>query len=184
MWKIWRYTRPAQYSTLPACLDALSRDSNLYSALKRAHSEGSYEVIRNWGMSLQYTCLSSLTSFTLASSNDIFESPSADYQVEKLVQNFLQEIEGSILEVVAGRASIPTWTPPDVDIDPADQRHITNLKIPILGGKPSLLLHNWGLFSSNPSLKKRLENIFMPNSHTWVTIILYGKSGLDRSKDS
>ncbi|XP_006457031.1 hypothetical protein AGABI2DRAFT_122905 [Agaricus bisporus var. bisporus H97] len=151
LWKLWRSTRQAQYSTQPACLDALSADTNLHTALKRAHSTGSYDIIRNW-----------------ASHNSAFGSPSPDCQVEKSVQDFLQEIEDPVSRIVAGHTSIPIWSFNGENVSQAGQRHLANLKIPALGGKPSLLLHNWGRFSNDPILKKRLENLFVPNSHTFL----------------
>lgn len=47
LWYIWK-AKYAYYSSLPACIEALSEDDELYAALKAAHSRGKYDSIRNW----------------------------------------------------------------------------------------------------------------------------------------
>jgi len=72
-------------------------------------------------------------------------------------------------KLVDGEIALPLWTPSsESDLDPEIVDHLTSLSIPCLKGKPNLLLHDLGSFTRDPILDKRLKNIFMPNSHTWV----------------
>ncbi|KAF9446423.1 hypothetical protein P691DRAFT_627847, partial [Macrolepiota fuliginosa MF-IS2] len=150
LWTIWRSMRPL-YSTLPACLDALAEDPGLHEALKHAHTIHSYEPIKNW---------------TISSQMQICDS--RDSTVNKNVHEFLEEIEESIVRAVDGRVSVPVWTPEDTSTSQGIRRHIANLRIPTMKGRPNLLLHEWGSFKSDPVLKGRLGNIFMPNNHTFL----------------
>ena len=50
LWYIWRTMYP-RYSTLPACIGALTNDDKLYKALKSAHGCGKYDPVRYWGAS-------------------------------------------------------------------------------------------------------------------------------------
>lgn len=71
-------------------------------------------------------------------------------------------------KLVAGDIILPLWSPPSNLTDPELVTHLTSLRIPLLKGKPNLLLHDLGRFSSDFLLEKRLSNIFMPNNHTSV----------------
>lgn len=72
-------------------------------------------------------------------------------------------------KLIAGDIILPLWFPPSDIMDPELVAHLTSLKIPLLKGKPNLLLHDLGRFSSDFLLEKRLSNIFMPNNHTLVS---------------
>jgi len=50
LWYIWRTIYPP-YSTLQACIGALTNDAKLYKALKSAHDCGEYDPVRYWGAS-------------------------------------------------------------------------------------------------------------------------------------
>lgn len=171
LWNVWRFAQQPRYSTQPACLDALSADINLYNALKEAHASKNYHSIRNWGMIFMYTRLTGLTASSSAFPHEDPGEYPQDSKIEDDIRNFLQEIEGSILQLVDGHISLPVWPPDGVSIGGTYRRHLTKLKIPALKGRPSLLLHNWGRFKSDPILKERLDNVFMPNNHTSVTLV-------------
>lgn len=47
LWSIWKSIFP-RYSTLPACIDALRENAELYSELRASHKRRGYDNIRNW----------------------------------------------------------------------------------------------------------------------------------------
>ncbi|XP_006457032.1 hypothetical protein AGABI2DRAFT_122906 [Agaricus bisporus var. bisporus H97] len=87
--------------------------------------------------------------------------------VQDAVRDFICGIDGCISKAVGEHVPIPIWQFEGEYVTQEDQRHFANLEIPVLGGKPSLLLHNLGRFPRDPDLQKRLENIFMHNCHTF-----------------
>ncbi|TFK35170.1 hypothetical protein BDQ12DRAFT_325383 [Crucibulum laeve] len=148
LWYIWR-CKHTRYSTLPACIDALAEDSELYLALKVAHIQAKYENIRNWN--------------SLPGS-----STSQDTGIQKDVNEFLAELQPSIAKLVAGEISMPVWSPDSEGLDASIVEYLQQLRIPSLKGKPNLLLHDLGSFNHDPLLQKRLKNIFMANNHTFL----------------
>jgi len=63
LWNIWKAIHP-KYSTLQACLKALSDDNNLYDTLKRARGQRKYDIVRDWGASIRFlTRFSNLQQF-------------------------------------------------------------------------------------------------------------------------
>lgn len=56
LWNIWKAIHP-KYSTLQACISALTEDIDLYHTLKRAHGQRKYDMVRAWGMSFFLTWL-------------------------------------------------------------------------------------------------------------------------------
>lgn len=181
LWTIWRPTRP-QYGDLPACLDALSEDLDLHEALKHAHATQNYDTIRNWCTLCRYMpYFSSNGGIALYDTALSSGAPAHQFQdsiVDDKVQKFLQEIEESIVQVVDGRVSLPVWAQDDASMNHNIRRHLTNLRIPTLKGKPNLLLHELGCFKNDPLLKRRLNNVFMPNNHTSVVLVLQLRSYL------
>ncbi len=79
------------------------------------------------------------------------------------VEDFVKEIRQSIVSVVDGSKSPEIWSP---EADFPFRRHLARLRIPLLKGKPCLLLHNLGSPRKGKTLQNRLEHVFMPNSHT------------------
>ncbi|KIM37392.1 hypothetical protein M413DRAFT_20297 [Hebeloma cylindrosporum] len=148
LWYIWRDRHPS-CSTLQACISALSEDEDLYVALKAAHAHCGYDGIRRW-KDLPYRNLST-----------------RDSEIEVDIRTFLSELEPNMKKLVGGDIILPLWSPPS-DMDPELVAHLTSLRIPLLKGKPNLLLHDLGRFSSDFLLEKRLSNIFMPNNHTFL----------------
>jgi hypothetical protein len=53
LWYIWRAIHP-RFSTLQACIGALTNDAKLYKVLKSAHGCGNYDLVRYWGASLTF----------------------------------------------------------------------------------------------------------------------------------
>jgi hypothetical protein len=123
-------------------------------------------------MTLLYTCLMGLIAIIyLAAPDDIRELPSSVCEVEKAVQDFLREIDGSISQVVTGPVSCkpPVWSLEGKNIPRKYKRHLEELELPALrknDEKPSLLLHNLGQISKRPDLQTLLEGIFIPDHHT------------------
>ncbi|KIJ99806.1 hypothetical protein K443DRAFT_8140 [Laccaria amethystina LaAM-08-1] len=148
LWYIWR-DKYARYATLASCIEALAGDGVLYEALKAARRRRRYEVIRNWKDAEQDA------------------SASRDAEVQKDIQNFLEELQPTMTKLVRGDISLPVWSPDD-SMDPEIAEHLRSLHIPCLKGKPNLLLHDLGSFQDDESLQKRLKNIFMPNNHTFL----------------
>ncbi|KAG6865084.1 hypothetical protein C0991_005228 [Blastosporella zonata] len=71
--------------------------------------------------------------------------------------------------LVAGNLAVPTWVPTTRDgLDVITARHIEDLHIPFLNGKPNVLMHDLGSFERDPILAARLNNIFMANHHTFL----------------
>lgn len=50
LWHVWRTLHP-KFSTLQACISALSEDTGLYRTLKLAHTHGKYDAVRSWSTS-------------------------------------------------------------------------------------------------------------------------------------
>jgi hypothetical protein len=96
-----------------------------------------------------------------------------DTSVKADVYRFLTELQPTIRRLVVGDIVLPTWSPSDVFLEPETIAHLNSLKIPSLKGKPNLLLHDLGSFTRDVLLERRLRNIFMPNNHTFVNLILF-----------
>ncbi|KAF8808854.1 hypothetical protein BYT27DRAFT_7285678 [Phlegmacium glaucopus] len=146
---IWR-DDPAKSSALPDCITALTEDEELYRVLKLAHAHGVYDVVRKW----EQIPLPLLTP--------------QDTAVKADVHRFLTELQPTIRKLVVGDIVLPTWSPSGDYLEPETIAHLNSLKIPLLKGKPNLLLHDLGSFTLDALLEKRLKNIFMPNNHTFL----------------
>ena len=170
LWYIWR-EKYARYATLASCIEALAGDGELYDALKTARRRRRYDVIRNWSTSRHLFCVSTCLANT-SKDAERDASTSRDAEVQKEIQNFLEELQPTMTKLVIGDISLPVWSPPDGSMDPEIAGHLESLHIPCLKGKPNLLLHDLGSFQDDESLQKRLRNIFMPNNHTCVSHLL------------
>lgn len=93
---------------------------------------------------------------------------SKDGQSEANIESLLTELRPNIRKLVVGEIALPMWTPPE-DFDPEVVSHLKDLQIPEIKGKPNLLLHDLGSFKTDSVLKRRLDNIFMANNHTFVS---------------
>jgi len=113
--------------------------------------------------------VSTLVEFILIPDLPYRNSSTRDSEIEVDIQTFLSELEPNMKKLVAGDIILPLWFPPSDIMDPELVAHLTSLRIPLLRGKPNLLLHDLGRFSSDFLLEKRLSNIFMPNNHTSVS---------------
>ncbi|KAF8901314.1 hypothetical protein CPB84DRAFT_1777551, partial [Gymnopilus junonius] len=162
LWYIWKDRHPS-YATLQACTSVLSEDDNLYSALKLAHARGGYDSIRNWKGSL------------------LSDAPAGDVLIEGEVRSLLAELQPTVHKLVVGDIILPTWEPSLDYLDTETFLHLKQLKIPSLKGKPNLLLHDLGSFTQDGLLESRLQNIFMPNNHTFLNWGFYFTSLVDSS---
>lgn len=162
---VWGKKRP-----LKDCANDLKKDDKLYEALKDAHTKGKYDVIRNWST---LDRMGSTHHMIVAWGHRLFPQirawlatrPTSDTTVDAGVHTFLKGISEPIRRVVAGSATLGVWSPGP---GPQYQQHLQDLRIPLLDGKPSLLLHNLG--KEDPVVEKRVNNIFMPGRHTSVVL--------------
>lgn len=166
LWYIWRTLYP-RYSTLQTCIDALSNDAKLYKALKHAHKQRAYDVVRNWGKLFSVTA-------ALNSPHKILDrlpglSIHKDSIVLSEINEFLNQLQPAMMKLVLGEICLPLWSPQPGVMSDATSEHISKLRIPFLKGKPNVLLHDLGSFKDDPTLAARINNIFMPNNHTQVT---------------
>ncbi|KAG6817695.1 hypothetical protein H0H93_007062 [Arthromyces matolae] len=149
LWNIWKTIYP-KYSSLPACLAALTEDASLYEVLKHAHVEKKYDIIRSWS----------------AMPRVVF---SKDATVIEQIQVLMREIRPAVCRLVSGSLNLETWAPSAENcLDDATATHLRNLHIPCLNGKPNVLLHDLGTFEGQPEFAARLANIFLPNHHTFL----------------
>ncbi|KAF8228667.1 hypothetical protein L208DRAFT_1424348 [Tricholoma matsutake] len=149
LWHIWRAIHP-RYSTLQACISALTSDAKLYKALKSAHGCGKYDVVRYWGA---------------LPGPSVPKIASLDSETDK----FLEEIRPTMTKLVIGDISLPLWSPNPGSMDSEMAKHMEALRIPsTTKGKPNVLLHDLASFKDDPALSRRLKNIFMPNNHTFL----------------
>ncbi|KAF9456088.1 hypothetical protein BDZ94DRAFT_1327205 [Collybia nuda] len=146
LWHIWRTLHP-NYSKLQTCIDALSNDSGLYQALKHAHKQRAYDVVRNWDM---------FPALSIKDTTISFE-----------IEEFLSQIQPAMVKLVSGEIYLPLWSPQPGSMTSTTAEHIKQLHIPFLKGKPSVL-HDLGRFKEDPILASRISNIFMPNNHTFL----------------
>lgn len=168
LWHIWKDSNPS-YATLQACIGVLYEDDDLYSALKAAHIRGEYDEIRNWkGGRSRATLLIGCPNSKFKLTALLSDSPGKDALIEGEIRSLLAELQPTVEKLVVGNIIFPTWTPSLDSQDPEIVDHLTGLKIPFLKGKPNLLLHDLGSFTKDSLLEKRLNNIFMPNNHTFV----------------
>ncbi|GLB43053.1 putative expressed protein [Lyophyllum shimeji] len=131
---------------------ALAEDSGLYQALKRAHSQKKYDVVRKWSSSPS-------APTTLAPK---------DASIQSQVEQLLTELRPAMRRLVAGELTLPTWSPNATVMGAELAAHVEALRIPYLNGKPNVLLHDLGSFERDPALAARLKNIFMPNHHAFL----------------
>ncbi|KAF8882245.1 hypothetical protein BD779DRAFT_1612475 [Infundibulicybe gibba] len=149
LWYIWKDLYP-RYSTIPACIHALESDAELYCTLKTAQARGQYSCVRDRG-----SCA--------VSSHVVRED-----DIDTRVRIFLDELRPAMTKLVHGEITLPLWCPEADSLEPEVAAYITALRIPYLKGKPNVLLHDLGSFKHDPSLKRRIQNIFMPNSHSFL----------------
>ncbi|KAG6827376.1 hypothetical protein H0H92_012050 [Tricholoma furcatifolium] len=135
---------------------ALTEDSNLYEALKCAHSLKKYDMVRSWN---EYLTGGRMPKHII----------SADASSSPQVAELLIEIRPAMVKLVTGSLSLPPWLPASgPGMDPQTAEHIRKLRIPCLNGKPNVLLYELGSFENDSMLAARLENIFVPNHHTFL----------------
>ena len=177
LWYIWRTIYP-QYSTLPACIGALTNDPKLYKTLKSAHGCGKYDIVRYWpgaSRTITFSAVGEFSKFVEALPDpSVPKAPKLESEVNKL----LEEIRPAMTRLVMGDISLPIWSPTPGSMDNEMVKHIEALRIPYLKGKPNVLLHDLGCFKDDPILARRLKNIFMPNNHTFVTSYINLKTRL------
>ena len=65
---------------------------------------------------------------------------------------------------------LPSWQP-DQFADDTLKRHMSELHIPAIRGRPGLLLHNLGEERTKLDANRisRIPDIFLPGQHTYVT---------------
>ena len=70
---------------------------------------------------------------------------------------------------------LPSWKPDQI-VDDTLERHLSELHIPTVRGRPSLLLHNLGEERTKLDTNRisRISDIFLHEQHTYVTS---GRSG-------
>ncbi|KXN84651.1 hypothetical protein AN958_12029 [Leucoagaricus sp. SymC.cos] len=149
LWYIWRSTQ-TQFSRLQTCLDAI-KAPELHGAIRVAHSTRNYHIIKNW-----------------VTSRETLSRQDQDDAIATCIRNLLDEVEEPLTKLINGRVSLPTWPPKNKYVRPEIRHHLERLKIPIIQDRPNLLLHEWGSFKHDSVLKERLENVFMPNNHTFL----------------
>ena len=98
-------------------------------------------------------------------------SPVRNQNIEQTVTTFLSDLRPEMTRLVGGEITLPFWRPND-SFEANIARHLTDLKIPSLKGKPNLLLHDLGSFQKDNVLAQRLENIFMTNNHSCVFFVV------------
>jgi hypothetical protein len=66
---------------------------------------------------------------------------------------------------------LPSWKPGQF-ADDTLKRHMSELQIPAVRGRPSLLLHNLGEERTKLDTDRisRIPDIFLPEQHTYVTL--------------
>lgn len=165
LWCIWKET-----STLQECIGALVDDEELFTALKLAHPRGEYDTIRNWHRAFTNKVFDCEKELNFSTEKPLKSSLNKDASIEAEIHTLLSELQPTMKKLVDGEITLPIWTPSFVDSAVAS--HLTSLKIPCLKGKPNLLLHDLGSFKKDPVLEKRLNNVFMPNNHTFVVSFL------------
>ena len=170
LWHIWKDRYPA-YASLPTCISTLSRDEDLYAALKVAHSRGEYDVLRNWKGGTSFPTLRCFQIHHLRCSVLSSDGLGRDEVVEGSIQSMLAELRPAMERLVRGDIVLPAWDPTFDSLDEEIVDHLFGLRIPALKGKPNLLLHDLGSFTKDSLLDRRLKNIFMPNNHTYVLLL-------------
>lgn len=173
LWHIWRAIHP-RYSTLQACISALTSDAKLYKALKSAHGCGKYDVVRYWGASFTFLSFDKFSNLAGALPGpSVPKIASLDSETDK----FLEEIRPRMTRLVIGDISLPLWSPNPGSMDSEMAKHMEDLRIPsTTKGKPNVLLHDLASFKDDPALSRRLKNIFMPNNHTFVLSRIISRS--------
>lgn len=86
-----------------------------------------------------------------------------DEDVENVVRKFEDHLRTTFGTFLRDDVQLPLWQPPK-GLDDKTQRHITDLKIPIISTEsqlPSLLLHNLGQPFHDARL---LDTLFTPRS--------------------
>jgi hypothetical protein len=78
--------------------------------------------------------------------------------VPKVIQEFEVWVRELLSKFITGNTQLRVWA--SDDIDPNIRKHINSLRIPIVGGEPSLLLHNIGRSKHDKNLETRVNAIF------------------------
>ncbi|RDB22393.1 hypothetical protein Hypma_010467 [Hypsizygus marmoreus] len=149
LWNVWKTIHP-KYSTLQACIAALTDDKGLYQALKRAHGQKSYGGVREW-------CMSTISPVVATK----------DTTVHCEIATVLYQLRPAMTQLVVGEISLPLWNATS-SMDTEVANHVRSLRMPFLNGKPNVLLHDLGTFKNDKALSTRLKNIFMPHNHNFL----------------
>lgn len=91
------------------------------------------------------------------------------HQIEQLSKQILPRIEAVIS---GGLSTLDYWAPGGGSeiagprVKPSMREHIKSLRVPLLHGKPNVLLHDLGNPRCDPVLNSRINEIFMEGHHT------------------
>ena len=169
--------------------ERLNSDPRLLDAVRQCRETNRYDTLRNWINCLFFhsylwtnnDCISvnplskpSPRSTTILGSSPRSTTPDEDL-VPAVLKRRVHVLRRFITKYLEKQDEFPIWSPnpgePPVDQATADFIH--NLKIPDIGGKPSLLLHGLGSFSQDPATQNRLNNIFQPHQDMCVSIPVF-----------
>ncbi|TFK68933.1 hypothetical protein BDN72DRAFT_768678 [Pluteus cervinus] len=150
---VWALRNPS----LKFCEAVLAQDDGLYKEVR----DGDYWTIFNWPLNEHASDLS----------NSIhMDVDSTGFPVG--IRQFLDELLPGIRSVIFGDAATFDHWPIEGSVsssmDPTVARHIRDLRVPSLGERPSILLHDLGGFRNDPILKNRVANIFLEGNHTFL----------------
>ncbi len=98
----------------------------------------------------------------------IVDSTGFPVRIRQFLDELLPGIRCVILKDAATLDHWPVEGSVSSSMDPTVARHIRDLRVPSLGDKPSLLLHDLGGFKNDITLKNRVANIFLDGNHTCV----------------
>ncbi|KAJ7510875.1 hypothetical protein B0H11DRAFT_2215613 [Mycena galericulata] len=134
------------YTLIKPCSELLAAEPGLYSMLKLAHASKEYEDVRN---------------------SELLRRP----RMLEPAQEFLDSLRQPLIDFVTNSATLFSWMPEPLPEDPEMLAHITELKIRTWERKPvrpRIILTDLGSFSDDPTLLKRIENIFVRGKQTFL----------------
>ncbi|KAF8656140.1 hypothetical protein AX16_002742 [Volvariella volvacea WC 439] len=177
-------------TTFASCFAQITMDAALHGAIKA----GLHEEVAGWRR--VDGALGGRGDLPVASSIDgllrnsdlsaLGRGEYGDMVVDLQVRGVLEKVRPGLEELVRGEKELSLWTPLSRSgkqavegllspcrhdgalIDPEIVEHITRLRIPLLYGKPNVLLHDLDGFRRDPNNEKRVRNIFQGSNHTFL----------------
>ncbi|KAK6992726.1 hypothetical protein R3P38DRAFT_2568906 [Favolaschia claudopus] len=149
-----------RYQATTDCLALLKREPELHELLKRAHVDGSYDIVRHSGTQHKSSHYST---------NPIFPDSA---------QRYLEELMAPVKEFITTANPMMNWKSELAGTDSTIDTHLESLHLSGQNMLPLLILQDLGSFTHDPILSSRVDNLFVRGKNT----VLVNTSGSGKTR--